>query len=114
MKVFFKSSPTGKSPVVVATYSDDADVPPNAHGPGVQMVEAPQDLLTIEREEDGTPLMTLPPDWRTRLKDFKSDSPVATMRELIGYILSEGADPSKWTADAKQRLEKIKKGWPQP
>jgi hypothetical protein len=106
MKVFVRGE------TIIATYADDADVPPDAHGKDVNVVMLPASAVTQRPREVGSPIidMKLAKDWREQAGRYRPASRGVT--DVLQYVLDHGADPDQWPADAKRHLAEIKKTWP--
>lgn len=117
MKVFVRSNELGgdEPPTVMAWYADETEVPSNAHQ-GMTMLTVPNTAIMSEPRADGSPLsqQRLTGDWREQAKNFKPNAALATVREVVQYMLDHGSDTKQWPPNAKQRLEAIKRTWPQP
>jgi hypothetical protein len=124
MKVYIKSSDlTAKEPHVVARYSDDTEVPPDAH-PGTIMLTLPNHLI-VGRGTPQTPMVTLAPNWRDVAgKDvmrgeaerraesaFPLAQRVAVLNYLLRDVLTHGTDVTKWPSDAQHRLAESQRLW---
>jgi hypothetical protein len=129
MKVFIRSSAlSNPKPQVVAYYEDNADVPETAHGPGMTILHVPPNAVLYESMPDSSmpdPMPKLVPNWRElagksiaageaqrRIKAaLPPEEQIATLRELIGFIIDYGLDVSTWPTEAKTRKAKIYDLW---
>jgi hypothetical protein len=127
MKIFVRSSGLGESrPQVVAYYDDDTDVPADAHGPGMMVINVPPNALVQETLPSGIlDAPRLVPNWRElastqivageakrRIEEVLPPAEqLATLRELIDFIIQHGIDVSQWPAEAKTRKAKIDDAW---
>ena len=113
MKVFIRSSEANsKSPTVLAVYPADSDVPANAHGAEARMFDVPAAAVLPGKAVEGEMpvIATLVADWRERAAAGRSH--LASVHELLGYVLNYGTDTSKWPPDAKTRKSEIEAQWP--
>jgi hypothetical protein len=125
MKVFIRTSELSGSepPTVIAFYDDNADIAPDAHGPGTTVLTLPGKVLDRDPEYRRPPRLAR--DWRDRAGSLPVEAEAnrrvedvlpaadqaATLHELVDLIIKHGTDVSKWPTDAKNRKAEIDEAW---
>jgi hypothetical protein len=123
MKVFIRSSDlTGEKPRVIAFYPDGSDVPDNAHGDGITVLNLPMSVLVREAYD---PVPVLAEDWRARAGSLVVEAEakrridealplseqIGALREMISFIVQYGVNVSEWPAAATARKAELDELW---
>jgi hypothetical protein len=127
MKVFVRTESLGtEKPAVIAFYPDDSNIPANAHGDGITVLNVPMQVIEIPAAGIGEfRLPSLTSNWREAAGDmpvkaevrrrieteFPTSEQISSLFELIDALIRHGSDISKWPTDVRQRKAEFDKKW---
>jgi len=127
MKVFVRTaSLQSDDPDIIAVYGPAVEIEPDAHGPGVSMIDVPPKFVASEPPHGGGAVMGMPrlklkSGWRSSGNFMRAEAQrrigesfgevdqIAALRELLEMVISYGHDESQWPSAAQERRAKISK-----
>jgi hypothetical protein len=124
VQVFIRSSEVGATnPLVIACYPESRPVPSDTHGEGMSVYIVP--VEAIQQPQAGDQSLRMPmlvDNWQSMVSvtavaamrigaSFTVAEQIVSLHQMLDYIQSYGADPSKWPLEPRQHKAELDAKW---